>query len=179
MNYADEVASRMRQGCPNPSCVLNGTHALHRNKDGNQWIPDGREGVQNICPVRTCVLLDHSRGQHQNRDGEPFVEPPPEINPTHAIRGSQNVAAFRDAVAKVGATPEVDTTPLLQRPPHSEHYAAMSPEPIDVIDAWGLGFNLGCVLKYLARPKGQTIADLEKAVWYLQHELDRRRAGAL
>lgn len=63
--------------------------------------------------------------------------------------------------------------------PHGEHYAAMGLQPIDVIEAWGLNFNLGSVVKYLARPKGQTIEDLEKAVWYLQRELENRRTAAL
>lgn len=61
---------------------------------------------------------------------------------------------------------------------HPPHYAALSPEPIDVIEAWGLGFHLGNVLKYIARAgrKGPAIEDLEKARWYLDREIERRRS---
>jgi len=57
--------------------------------------------------------------------------------------------------------------------PYSTHYQALNPEPIDVIEGWGLGFNLGNAIKYIARAeyKGSKDADLEKAIWYLQREL--------
>jgi len=60
---------------------------------------------------------------------------------------------------------------------HPPHYTASGIEPIDVIEAWGLGFHLGNCLKYLARCdlKGQPVEDLEKARWYLDREIDRRR----
>jgi hypothetical protein len=166
---------------------------LHRNSQGNQWIPEGREGIQALCPALGCVLIDHTKGNHQDKHGHLFDmtitshdDPTPDT-----IRGADNVEAFRDAVATLGEPVTLTERRLhdiaernvailaTPRAPHSEHYAAMSLEPIVVIDAWGLNFNLGCVVKYLARPKGQTIADLEKALWYLQHELDRRRTGAL
>lgn len=49
-------------------------------------------------------------------------------------------------------------------------------EAIDVIEAWGLGFNLGNALKYIARAgmKGDAVEDLEKAAWYVQREIQRR-----
>jgi hypothetical protein len=57
--------------------------------------------------------------------------------------------------------------------PYSTHYRALNPEPINVIEGWGLGFNLGNAIKYIARAeyKGSKEADLEKAIWYLQREL--------
>jgi hypothetical protein len=66
------------------------------------------------------------------------------------------------------------------------HYARLNPEPVDVIEAWGLEKNWyrASALKYLARagykdssPEG-TAVDLEKAAWHLQREADRiRKAG--
>ena len=55
------------------------------------------------------------------------------------------------------------------------HYAA-SIEPIDAIEAWGLGFALGNVVKYVARAdrKGRAMEDLHKARWYLLREIRRR-----
>ena len=53
-----------------------------------------------------------------------------------------------------------------------EHYAALSPQPLDVIEAWGLGFHEAQVLKYLARAgkkggQGKRLEDLKKARVYL------------
>lgn len=53
-----------------------------------------------------------------------------------------------------------------------EHYAKLSPEPIAVIEAWRLGFNVGNALKYIARAgrKGSRGDDLIKAANYLYRE---------
>lgn len=50
-------------------------------------------------------------------------------------------------------------------------------EAIKVIEAWECGFNLGNVLKYLSRAekKGSPVQDLEKALWYLQREINKRK----
>ena len=76
-----------------------------------------------------------------------------------------------------------------------EHNAVKSPlhytegrkyEPKDVIRDWGLNFNLGSALKYIARAgrKGNTVEDLQKAREYLAFEIEaikaetgRERAG--
>ncbi len=62
---------------------------------------------------------------------------------------------------------------------HPDHYGgADNPyEAIKVIEAWGLGFNLGNTVKYIARhgAKGSALQDLEKAAWYLQREIELRR----
>ncbi len=61
---------------------------------------------------------------------------------------------------------------------HPTHYGgADNPyEAIKVIEAWGLGFNLGNTAKYISRAekKGSPIEDLEKARWYLDREITRR-----
>lgn len=65
---------------------------------------------------------------------------------------------------------------------HPAHYGgADNPyEAIKVIEAWGLGFNLGNTAKYISRAehKGATIQDLEKARWYLDREIGNRKAAA-
>lgn len=63
-------------------------------------------------------------------------------------------------------------------PTHPSHYATLSPEPIDVIDAWSLGWNLGNVVKYVARAgrKGDALGDLRKAARYLEREIARLEA---
>jgi hypothetical protein len=63
---------------------------------------------------------------------------------------------------------------------HPKHYNVGGIEAIAAIEAWGLGFNLGNVVKYVARAehKGQPVEDLEKARWYLDREIQRRKSLA-
>jgi hypothetical protein len=58
---------------------------------------------------------------------------------------------------------------------HPPHYTAGKFEVIDVIEDWGLGFNLGNTVKYVARSghKGSRLEDLKKARWYLDREIGR------
>jgi hypothetical protein len=59
---------------------------------------------------------------------------------------------------------------LIHKP---KHYTYSQYEPIDVIKAWNLDFDLGNVVKYIARceHKGDKLQDLNKALEYLQHEI--------
>lgn len=58
---------------------------------------------------------------------------------------------------------------------HPAHYggAADPYEAIKVIEAWGLGFHLGNVVKYVARAgkKGPAVEDLRKAAFYLDRHI--------
>lgn len=67
---------------------------------------------------------------------------------------------------------------MAERVDHPPHYGgADNPyEAIKVIEAWGLGFCLGNVIKYIARAehKSATIEDLRKARWYLDREITNR-----
>lgn len=64
---------------------------------------------------------------------------------------------------------------------HPAHYGgAENPyEAIKVIEAWGLGFNLGNTVKYISRAgkKGAALEDLKKAAWYLAREIENAEAG--
>lgn len=64
---------------------------------------------------------------------------------------------------------------------HPVHYGgADNPyEAIKVIEAWGLGFHLGSVLKYVARAgkKGDALEDLRKAKFYIDREIARLESG--
>ena len=59
---------------------------------------------------------------------------------------------------------------------HPEHYSDRKIEPRAVIEDWMLMFNLGNVLKYVARCdlKGTPEKDLRKAAWYLEREIELR-----
>lgn len=67
---------------------------------------------------------------------------------------------------------------------HPAYYNTGSIEVIDAITAWGYaeGFNRGNAIKYIARAgrksKDTEIQDLEKAVQYLQFEIDRLKGAA-
>ncbi len=58
---------------------------------------------------------------------------------------------------------------------HPAHYTFGKYEVIDVIEDWGLNYRLGNALKYLARSnhKGDKINDLNKAVWYINREIEK------
>ena len=57
---------------------------------------------------------------------------------------------------------------------HPPHYKIGGIEVIDFIEAKGFGYNLGNVVKYIARAgkKGSTLEDLQKARWYLNREIE-------
>jgi hypothetical protein len=61
---------------------------------------------------------------------------------------------------------------------HPAHYGgADNPyEAIKIIEAWSLGFCLGNVVKYILRAGKKSpdmLADLRKARWYLDREIQR------
>jgi hypothetical protein len=58
---------------------------------------------------------------------------------------------------------------------HPPHYTAGGIETIDFIEAKGLDYNLGNVVKYITRAehKGDKVKDLQKAQWYLRRALDK------
>lgn len=60
---------------------------------------------------------------------------------------------------------------------HPQHYRPGPYEAIKVIEAWGMGFNTGNALKYIARygikSRSTPKEDLEKAIWYLQREASK------
>ena len=53
-----------------------------------------------------------------------------------------------------------------------QHYKKLKIQPWEIIDAWGLDFYLGNVIKYIGRDKGDRIGDLKKAIHYLEHEIE-------
>lgn len=68
---------------------------------------------------------------------------------------------------------------MIKRP---EHYCFSKFEPKDVIRDWGLNFNLGSAVKYIARAgrKDDIVQDLKKAREFLTFEieaLEAERAG--
>lgn len=60
----------------------------------------------------------------------------------------------------------------IEDPPH--YVEGRSHEPRHVIEDWALGWNLGNVIKYIARcdRKGSRLEDLKKAARYLAWEIE-------
>lgn len=58
---------------------------------------------------------------------------------------------------------------------HPRHYTQTSVECIDIIEELGLGFHLGCCLKYIWRAglkdESEYLTDLRKARWYLDRKI--------
>ncbi len=58
---------------------------------------------------------------------------------------------------------------------HPAHYGGADDpyEAIKIVEAWGLGFHLGNVIKYISRAgrRGNALEDLRKARWYLDREI--------
>ena len=69
---------------------------------------------------------------------------------------------------------------------HPQHYTLGKIEVIDFIEDKGLNFNLGNVVKYVARAghkkssgksvDAKSLEDLMKAQWYLNREISSREA---
>ena len=59
------------------------------------------------------------------------------------------------------------------------HYTDGGIQTIDFIEAKGLNFHLGNVVKYISRAgkKGDNLEDLLKAQWYLNREIERLQNG--
>ena len=61
---------------------------------------------------------------------------------------------------------------------HPPHYKTGGIETIDFIEAKDLNYRLGNVVKYVARAGKKAtdpVQDLEKALWYLQREINARK----
>jgi len=75
--------------------------------------------------------------------------------------------------ADTAGVPEAPTPWDNRDRPGAAHYAGLV-QPIDLIDAYGLGFYEGTIIKYVARHRRKGgLEDLRKAAWYLERLIDR------
>ena len=74
--------------------------------------------------------------------------------------------------------PEKPKEPVHDPVNHPSRYTSGGIETIDFIEAKGLGFNLGNVVKYVTRAgkKDDRLEDLKKASWYLDREIQAEEA---
>lgn len=90
------------------------------------------------------------------------------------IHSEQSTAALMPNPSFV---PPASVSPVKSAVNHPSHYNVGKIEVIDAIEEWGLNFSLGNAVKYIARAdyKGNPIEDLEKARWYIDREIERRK----
>ncbi len=89
--------------------------------------------------------------------------------------------AYDDEVSLEGSTLPIEPSKELPAPDMVNapaHYTRLKPEPMQVIEAWELDFQLGSALKYLARAghKGgpaDEILDLKKSVSFINRRIQR------
>jgi hypothetical protein len=72
--------------------------------------------------------------------------------------------------APVAPAPVAPAPDMVNHPPH---YKVGGIETIDFIEAKGLNYHLGNVVKYVTRAdhKGERLENLKKAQWYLEREI--------
>ena len=89
---------------------------------------------------------------------------------------AEDIAVVKSIAVKRGR-PKLDKAAKESADPvnHPEHYKVGGIETIDFIEAKGLSYHLGNVVKYVTRAdhKGNRLQDLEKAQWYLSREISR------
>jgi hypothetical protein len=84
-----------------------------------------------------------------------------------ALANKLGVTTEQYARSKAGLPPQADNVN------HPSHYKMGGIETIDFIEAKGLGYHLGNVVKYITRAdhKGNRKEDLLKAQWYLNRAI--------
>lgn len=100
---------------------------------------------------------------------DPEPPAPPESGTTPL--GREMVAGLRTFCDAIAVTVEA-----VDHPAH--YHAGSGVEVIDAIEAWGLGFAAGNVIKYVSRhaTKGRPLEDLKKVRWYLDRLIARLEA---
>jgi hypothetical protein len=100
------------------------------------------------------------------------------LNPTQlaAIKKSLEVPKqprWKTLLVETSNTPITMTEPVADPVNHPAHYKVGGIETIDFIEAKGLTYHLGNVVKYVSRAdhKGERLENLEKARWYLDREI--------
>ena len=100
------------------------------------------------------------------------------------IAHAENEMSKGDPDLETTGSQEEDNTKVTDVPPsHAcpsdrDYYRANGMEAIDIIEAYGLGFHLGNVIKYILRAGRKTDIpdeDIDKAIWYLNRYKEARQ----
>lgn len=100
-----------------------------------------------------------------------------EVTPAERLEASEKISAEVFEVSRGKAKSRINK-PKVDMVNHPPHYTS-HPSGVECIQITEhMGFNLGNALKYIWRAdlKGSAVEDLEKAVFYINRELTKRRA---
>jgi hypothetical protein len=107
---------------------------------------------------------------------------PEELTPAERLEASEkmNAETMADFAYKVtqGKAKERKVKPKADMVNHPPHYTS-HPSGVECIQITEhMGFNLGNALKYIWRAdlKGSAVEDLEKAIFYINRELEKRKS---
>lgn len=93
--------------------------------------------------------------------------------PVYTLQALDATKAKQFAEKLSAMTSTYTAVDMVNSPPH---YTKGGIETIDFIEAKGLGYRLGNVVKYITRvdEKGDALENLKKAEWYLKREIAKR-----
>ena len=91
----------------------------------------------------------------------------------YEIGKGRKESRWKTLLVETSNTPITMVEPASDPVNHPTHYKVGGIETIDFIEAKGLTYHLGNVVKYVTRSdhKGDKLQDLEKARWYLDREI--------
>jgi hypothetical protein len=154
-------------------------------KFGPFWDHDRYGGVQNAIDnliKQGVLIMDDGRisfkdiEDDESETGAPSKEAVTPLSVLENWIGSKATAEFMQTLAtpkEDDVSADVFQNPAVHSPPH---YTRGGIETIDFIEAKGLNFHLGNVVKYVSRAgfkQDAVIQDLEKSLWYLTREINR------
>ena len=89
---------------------------------------------------------------------------------THAMVNTKSGEVLHNKPANNVSPAPAPAADMVNHPPH---YKTGGIETIDFIEAKGLNYHLGNVIKYVTRAdhKGERLENLRKAKWYLEREI--------
>ena len=156
-----------------PACVANARSHRESHAASAWWRTDPtRSAGAGVCSRNGCNCQEHFDNEYK---GAPIREH------THPACGCRPTCTdcflctcdLADPVIPDGASTDSDP---VDRP---AHYVFGAIQPLDAIEAWGLGHHEASVVKYIvrARHKGAELEDLEKAATYLRRKIKLLKAS--
>jgi len=170
--------------CRCPACSRYGETCLHTRRvirSGMELCDDGcgavlGDGVT-LAPIEPQPVSDpyksgHSElaravAIHNDRASRHYIESLADFLQSGAESTPQREESASDD------TPDLPRTSAAPDPVTRPAHYALDPEPLDVIEAWGMSYHEGNILKYVARwrQKGG-VQDLRKAAEYLRRLIE-------
>lgn len=144
-------------------------------RDKKKGHPRGKKDVAD----QTLTGREQEIGERLDRRGRRVGKRAKKQNGGVMVRGAFNQIFTKAYESKFPEAKEMvaTTEQPVETVNHPNHYNVGKIEVIDAIEDWGLNFNLGNAVKYIARAphKGKQEEDLKKALWYIQRELGGNR----